>query len=452
MLKNPTLLTETLAALRGGQRRATDLLTHSFGRISDLDDGRVHTALFTDTAMAQAEACDRLLDAGAPTGALGGLPIAIKALFDVDSRITHAGSRVLADSRPASEDAIAVARLRHAGAIFTGHTNMTEFAYSGLGLNPHYGTPPNPFAADRVPGGSSSGSAVAVATGMASAALGTDTGGSVRVPAAFCGLVGFKPSQYRVPLGGSLPLSYALDSIGPIAPRVEDCARLDSVLANDLDPHFAPAPVKGLRLAIPEHYMLEGLDTTVARAFERATAALREAGALVESVPMPELTELSELLTGGGFTAAESYHIHRHWLTEQGDAYDPRVRSRIQRGAKITAADYLELQHQRRLQMVRMDHRLAEFDALIAPTVSVVPPRLCELQADEDYARINLVMLRNASVGNLLDLCSISLPCHCDDELPVGFMMLARSGADRRLLRQAAGVEQVFTSMRGLYN
>lgn len=450
MLAKSTSLTETLVALRSNRLRAKEVLTHSFERIESLDDGRVHTSVFTDTAVAQAEACDRLMDSGAPTGALGGLPIAIKALFDVEGRITHAGSRALADTRPATKDAIAVSRLRRAGAVLTGHTNMTEFAYSGLGLNPHYGTSPNPFAADRVPGGSSSGSAVAVATGMASAALGTDTGGSVRIPAAFCGLVGFKPSQHRVPSGGVLPLSYTLDSIGPIASSVEDCALLDSILADDSDPCFAPASVRGLRLAVPENYMLDDMDTTVTRAFERAVATLREAGALVEIVPMPELNELSVLLTGGGFTAAESYHIHRHWLAERGDEYDPRVKARILRGAEITAAEYLDLQQKRRLQVARMDRRLAEFDALIAPTVSVVPPRFSNIELDEDYTQTNLVVLRNASVGNLLNLCGISLPCHCGDELPVGFMMLARNGHDRRLLRQAAGVERAFAPMRNL--
>jgi aspartyl-tRNA(Asn)/glutamyl-tRNA(Gln) amidotransferase subunit A len=254
-----------------------------------------------------------------------------------------------------------------------------------------------------------------------------------------------------VPLHGTLPLSYTLDSIGPIAVSVSDCALLDSVLADEPDMPFEPAPARGLRLAIPDRYMLEDMDATVARAFERAVKQLQRAGAQVETVSMPELDELADLLKGGGFAAAESYHFHQHMLAERADAYDPRVRTRIERGAAITAADYLELQRQRRQQVACMDNRLADFDALITPTVPVVPPRLHELEADEEYSRINLLVLRNPTVGNLLDLCAISLPCHLGDELPVGFMMLARNGTDRRLLQLAAGVEQVLSDMRGLH-
>lgn len=439
---NPRLA-EFLQGFQSGRLTSCGVLDDCLERIHERDDGSVHTALFEATARAQAEACDRLLREALPPAPLTGLPIAIKALFDVAGAVTHAGSRLLADATPARHDAVAVWRLRQAGAIFTGHTNMTEFAYSGLGLNPHYGTPQNPRAAERIPGGSSSGAAVAVAEGMAAAALGTDTGGSVRIPAAFCGLVGFKPSQRRVPLAGVLPLSSSLDSVGPIAPSVDCCARLDAVLSGEPDSASGPTSIAGLRLAVPRDYLLEDMDDTVAVAFDRALTTLSEAGAVIQELPMPELLELPELLEGGGFTAAESFHIHRDWLSQQPGSYDPRVGSRIQRGADISAADYLELQRRRRAQVARMDRLLQDFDALISPTVPVVPPLFAELERDEDYARANLLVLRNPTAGNLLDLCGITLPYHGPDELPVGLMLMARNGTDRTLLRQAAGVERV---------
>lgn len=444
---NPKLA-ELLQGLRAGQLSSIELLEGCLDRIRERDDGSTYTAVFEASARAQVEACDRLLREALPPAPLAGLPIAIKALFDVAGATTHAGSRLLADTSPARCDAAAVWRLRQAGAIFTGHTNMTEFAYSGLGLNPHYGTPQNPRAPGRIPGGSSSGAAVAVAEGMAAAALGTDTGGSVRIPAAFCGLVGFKPSQRRVPLEGALPLSSSLDSIGPIAPSVDCCARLDAVLSAGPAPLPGLTSVEGLRLAVPRHYLLEDMDDTVATAFDRALASLSKAGVVIREVALPELLELSALLEGGGFTAAESYHVHRDWLSQQPDAYDPRVSSRIQRGATISAADYLELKHRRRVQVARMERVLQDFDALISPTVPVVPPRFIDLERDEDYARTNLLVLRNPTVGNLLDLCSITLPCHLPDELPVGLMLMARNGEDLTLLRQAAGVEAVLDRAR----
>lgn len=443
----PTL-NEYLRAMESGRASATSLLEECLRNIADHDDGSVHTAVFEATARATADACDRLRGAGVPQGRLAGLPIAIKVLFDVQGAVTHAGSRVLADAAPATADAAAVARLRRAGAVLTGHTNMTEFAYSGLGLNPHYGTPANPHDRDRIPGGSSSGAAVAVALGMAAAALGTDTGGSVRIPAAFCGLVGFKPSQGRVPLRGALPLSNSLDSVGPIAPSVECCARLDAVLSGAAPAPLEPGSVHGLRLAVPEHYLLDDVEPAVENAYERALRALGEAGAVLRPMPMTELYELAELMEGGGFTAAEGYHLHCRWLDGQPDRYDPRVRVRLQRGAGISAADYLELCRRRAAQAARMDKLLRDVDAVVAPTTPVLPPRFAELERDEDYARLNLLVLRNPTVANLLDLCGISLPCQRAGELPVGFMLMARNGADRRLLRQAAAVEAVLEAAR----
>ncbi len=441
MTSTALTLQTLLAGLDDGRWQATGLLEDCLTRIRNGDNpaARVYTRCFDQTARAEAVASDSLRAAGVPLGELAGLPIALKALFDVSGEITHAGSQGW--QAPAQQDAVIVSRLRRAGAVITGHTNMTEFAYSGLGLNPHYGTPDNPLAPGHIPGGSSSGAAVAVARGMAAAAIGTDTGGSVRIPAAFCGLVGFKPSQRRIPRDGTFALSDSLDSIGPIARSVACCARLDAVLSGQTAAALAPIDLKGRRFLVSTDYLLDDMDRTVARAFDRSLRRLRAAGAIIVEAPAPLLKSLSALLEGGGLTAAESYHIHRHTLASHGDRYDPRVRARIERGAALSAADYIELCRRRTDQKQQADQWLREFDGLLAPTVPIVPPRLEEVAADEDYGRLNMLALRNPSVANLLDLCAISMPNHAHDELPSGLMLVGRNGHDRSLLSQAAAVE-----------
>lgn len=405
---------------------------------------QAYTKRFDETARAEAEAVDTLRRAKVPVGELAGLPIAIKALFDVQGEVTHSGSRWWSET--ASTDALIVSRLRRAGAVITGHTNMTEFAYSGLGLNPHYGTPLSPLAPDRIAGGSSSGSAVAVAAGMAAGAIGSDTGGSVRIPAAFCGLVGFKPSQYRIPRQGTFPLSDSYDSIGPIARSVDCCARLDAVLAGTpFQPPRRP-DLEGLRFVVPGNYMLDELSPAVGNAFERSLKRLRDAGATVIEAQVPVLDRLPELLAGGGLTAAEAYFRHRHWLAEHGDEYDPRVKSRMERGALISAADYQALLHLRAESMSRADAFLSDYDGLLAPTVPIEPPLLSDLSDDKVYGRTNLLVLRNPTVANVLDLCAITLPNHTSDELPSGLMLIGRNGLDRQILASASAIEKVLSS------
>jgi aspartyl-tRNA(Asn)/glutamyl-tRNA(Gln) amidotransferase subunit A len=440
--REPTLQA-LLEGMRDGRWQSTDLLDACFSTIDSKDNpaARVYTKRFDRTARAEAAAADRLKAGGVPAGELSGLPIALKALFDVAGEVTHSGSRGW--QAAARQDALIVSRLRRAGAVITGHTNMTEFAYSGLGLNPHYGTPDNPLAPGRIPGGSSSGAAVAVAEGMAAAAIGTDTGGSVRIPAAFCGLVGFKPSQQRIPRDGTFPLSDSLDSIGPIARSVDCCARLDAVLSGSQYRPLAPTALKGRRYVVPSDYMLDGMDETVARAFSRSLKSLSDAGASIIEAPAPVLSALPELMEGGGLTAAESFFVHRQSLVDHGDQYDPRVRSRIERGAALSAADYLELLRRRRERKAQADEWLRDYDGLLSPTVPVVPPRMEELASDEQYARLNLLILRNPTVANLLDLCAITLPNHGPDELPGGLMLIGRNGTDEALLRQAQAIENV---------
>ena len=436
----------TLASLLDGIHQnkwhASQLLEACLDNIDRHDDpaNQVYTARFDRTARAEAAAIDALQKGRVPLGELAGLPIALKVLFDVAGEVTHSGSRWW--KQPAQSDALIVSRLRRAGAIITGHTNMTEFAYSGLGLNPHYGTPANPLAPGRISGGSSSGAASAVAHGMAVAAIGSDTGGSVRIPAAFCGLVGFKPSQQRIPREGAFPLSDSLDSIGPIARSVECCARIDAVLAGHHWQPGAPVDLRGRRFVVPTNYMMNDVSPGVAEAFSRSLRALRDYGAYIVEAPAPVLDALPELLEGGGFTAAESYHIHRKWLQQHGDEYDPRVRTRMERGAGISAAHYLELLRLRAERKKQADEWLASYDGLLAPTVPVEPPRLTELESDENYARLNLLILRNPTVANLLDLCAITLPNHRPGDLPSGLMLVGRNGSDGSVLGIAQAMEK----------
>jgi aspartyl-tRNA(Asn)/glutamyl-tRNA(Gln) amidotransferase subunit A len=326
---------------------------------------------------------------------------------------------------------------------------MTEFAFSGLGINPHYGTPANAYdrANGRIPGGSSSGAAVSVTDGMAAAALGTDTGGSCRIPAALCGLVGFKPTAKRVPLDGAVPLSTSLDSIGPIATSVACCAVLDAVLAGEEVRPLREFPLNGLRLAVPQTLVFDGIDADVAGAFAAARTALSRAGAQITDLPMRELSELAQINRKGGFGAAEAYAFHRPLIEDKAPLYDPRVLSRILRGREQDAADYIDLVRARADFIRRVGALVAPFDALLLPTVPIVAPRISDLNDEIAYRDVNLLLLRNPTIANFLDACAISLPCHRPGDAPVGLMLIGAHGGDQRLLTIAASVEKLLRSL-----
>jgi len=406
---------------------------------------RAFVKVHADSALAAADYYDRLRAQGQAPSPFAGIPVSIKDLFDIAGDVTTAGSTVLRDAAPAAQDAASVARLRAAGFIPIGRTNMTEFAFSGLGLNPHYGTPANAWdrKAGRIPGGSSSGAAVSVTDSMANAGLGTDTGGSCRIPAALCGIVGFKPTAHRVPTQGAFPLSTSLDSIGPLAPTVACCAIIDAVLAGEPVTDLAEFPIDGLRLAVPQTMVLDGVSADVARAFEATLAALRKAGAKIVDLPLRELSELGQINAKGGPAAAESYAAHRSLIAKGAAMYDPRVLVRILRGKEQDAADYIELLEARRDFIRRVAAVTAPFDALAMPTTPMTAPRIAELESDDAYRHINAAMLRNPSVANFLDRCSISVPCHRAGDAPVGLMLIGEHGADRKLLAMAAAVEKV---------
>ncbi|WP_164962329.1 amidase [Rubrivivax sp. JA1026] len=406
---------------------------------------------FDNQARAAAAAVDTLHAAGAPLPPLAGLAVSIKDLFDVAGQPTTGASAALADAPPATADCPAVARLRAAGAALVGHTNLSEFAFSGLGLNPHHGTPANPVTAaldatPRAPGGSTSGGAVSVATGAAWAALGSDTGGSIRIPAAFQGLVGFKSTQSLVPLDGCIPLSSSLDTACAITRSVADAVRMHAILAART-PRPAVRPLEGLRLAVPRTLMLDGLDDHVAAAFDAALAALSAGGARIVEINLPELAELATLNAAGGLPAAESWTWHRRLLAERGARYDPRVAARIRRGETMSAADYLDLLHARRDWIARVQAAFAGFDAALSPTVPIVAPPLAPLEADDKlFFATNALVLRNPAVVNFLDGCALSLPCQPPGTLPVGLMLWAPAFADDAVLGAALQVESALTA------
>lgn len=421
-------------------------LEQALERIGDAQGEGARTCLtvYADTAAAAADAADARARHGARLGPLDGMIVSIKDLFDVAGEPTRAGSTILADAPPAPYDAPVVQRLRAAGAVIVAKTNMTEFAFSGVGANPHYGTPGNPADRSRVPGGSSSGAAVAAADGMCDIAIGTDTGGSTRIPAALCGVVGFKPSKWRVPTEGAYPLSYTLDSVGPLARSVAHCALADAVMAGeDANAPLAAAPVAGLRLAVPRNAGLTPHDATVAAALAAGLERLREAGAHVVEVPFPLLDEMIAANPKGGFPVPEAYAIHRERLAQRGAEFDPNVRARISRGASISAADYIDL-IQIRSRLVGAMHRwIEDVDALVLPTTPIVAPTIAEVADPDVFIAKNAALLSNASIVNFFDLCAISLPLPGAD-LPVGLMLAARNGSDRRLFRIALAIERLF--------
>ncbi len=413
---SPTL--ESLAAdLAAGRTTARALTEACLARIEDPagEGSRTFTAVDREGALAAADGQDALRRAGAAPSRFAGIPVSVKDLFDIAGQVTRAGSTVLADQPPASADAPAVARLRGAGFVVIGRTNMTEFAYSGLGLNPHYGTPKSPWRREvgHVPGGSSSGAAVSVADGMAFAGLGTDTGGSCRIPAAFCGITGFKPTASRVPTAGAVPLSTTLDSFGPLARSVACCAAVDAVLAGLRPDPLVAAPLAGLRFAVPQDIVLDDMDEAVAASFARALERLSAAGARITEIAVPEFAAVAGLNARGGLAAAESFAWHRPHLARNRDAYDPRVAVRIGRGEALSAADYIDLLAIRADLVAGAAARIAGYDALLFPTVPVAPPSIAPLEADDDlYGRTNLLALRNSTMINVIDGCAISLPMH----------------------------------------
>lgn len=443
----PTLL-ELQRKLDAGETTAEQLVEDALTRIADPEGegSRAFTAVWAEQARAAARASDILRKAGLARSPLEGLPVSIKDLFDVAGKVTKSGAALRRDAEPAERHATVVARLAQAGAVLIGHTNMTEFAFSGLGLNPHFGTPSSPWDRDsrRIPGGSSAGAGVSVADRMAVAALGTDTGGSIRIPSAFCGLTGFKPTAERIPAEGAFPLASSLDSSGPLAASVTCCAIIDAILAGEDRPLPEAVPAQSLRFAVTQSLVLDGADEHVKSTYFRTLDRLRDAGATIEEIEIPEFLELAHINRKGGLVCAEAYAVHRDTLAIREAEYDPRVASRILRGKDIDCADYIELHAERQRWGMAVEARLQGYDALLMPTVPVIAPTIEALEAsDEAYFAANGLILRNPTLINFLDGCALSLPCHAPGEAPVGLMVAGAAFSDEHILQVGRSIEAV---------
>jgi aspartyl-tRNA(Asn)/glutamyl-tRNA(Gln) amidotransferase subunit A len=426
---------------------ARDRLEQAFGRIDDpSDEGeRTFLTLYREAAREAADAADARARDGEILGPIDGAIVSIKDLFDVAGEPTRAGSTVLANAPPARSDAPVVERLRRAGAVIVGKTNMSEFAFTGVGANPHYGTPGNPADRTRVPGGSSSGAATAVADGMCEISIGSDTGGSTRIPAGLCGVVGYKPTKDRVPTEGAFPLSPTLDSIGPIARSVEDVAAADAILAGEEPWRVEPAALAGLRFGIPQGLPLDELDSVVAGRFEAAIDALGGSGARLADMDFPIFDDMARVQSPATIATVEAYQIHRERLATSRAEYDPIIAARIETGSAVPAALYAAMLEERSALVEAMDQQLTEVDALVLPTTPIVAPTMEDISTTSGFNRANRLLLRNTAIANFFDLCAISLPMP-GEGLPAGLMLFARRGRDRRLLNIAAAVETTLRS------
>ncbi len=424
-----------------GKVTARALVEQSLARIADPkgEGARAFISVDSEGAKAEADHQDGLRKRGRSPSPYAGIPFSVKDLFDLAGQVTTAGSKVLAGEPPAMADAEAIGRLKAKGLIVLGRSNMTEFAYSGVGLNPHYGTPRNIYdrATGRIPGGSSSGAAIAVAEGMSVLGIGTDTGGSCRIPAAYNGIVGFKPTARRISRKGVFPLADSLDSVGPLASSVACCAIADSFMAGDWDGKLGFGPSRPLRLGVITNYVQSGPDEAVALDFARSLEKLRSRGVDVEEISFAPFDEIPALQQRGWIVGIEAFHVHRMRLSQHEQAYDPRVSGRLKLAGAGLAADYLDVLAKRRAMILAFSDLARGYDAMIWPSVANVAPAIAALAKDEDYARLNGLALRNAAVVNFLDGCAVSIPMQAKGEAPTGLMVVGETGADAAILNVA---------------
>jgi aspartyl-tRNA(Asn)/glutamyl-tRNA(Gln) amidotransferase subunit A len=443
---HPTL--DNLAEqLSQGKTTSRKLVEQSLERIADPrgEGARAFISVDAEAARLAADYQDQLRKAGRVPSRYAGIPFSVKDLFDVAGQVTTAGSVILRDAPVATVDAPAIASLKARGLVPIGRTNMTEFAYSGLGLNPHYGTPRSVFQRDvgRAPGGSSSGAAIAVSDGMCALSIGSDTGGSCRIPAAYNGIFGYKPSAGRIGLKGAYPLSSSFDSIGSFGNSVACCAAADAMMAGDWDGVISSGSSRNLRLGVLKTIVQDALEVEVATDFERALTKLKASGAVLDDVHFDALNVLPQMFKRGGIAGAEAYAFHAEQLTAYGDKYDPRVAGRIQSAAHTSAADYIKLL-QIRAQLVAEFKKLAAgFDAIILPTVANIAPRLSDLESEDSYIKLNGLALRNTYLANILNGCAISVPMHEAEKAPTGLMLMAPWGADQNLFSVVNSIRSV---------
>jgi len=452
------VINDLTKALNSNTTTARQLVEDCLAAI-DAPDGeglRAFITTYHERARHQADMVDHARKQGWAVPTYAGIPLSIKDLFDEAGQVTTAGSVVLKDAAPAARDATVVARLKAAGFIIIGRTNMTEFAFSGLGTNAHYGTPRSPFERHptnveigRVAGGSSSGSAVSISDQMAAATIGSDTGGSTRAPAAFCGIVGFKPTTTRMPGAGIYPLSTSFDAAGPMGTSVSCCATLDNIMAGGSTSTEASFALENLRLALPMGYLFDDLDDHVANSFAVAIDRLSAAGAKIKEISIAQIEALRPSNNTKSIVAAEAYALHRERL--ESDAvkfYDPYIAHRLAGGSSISASDYIDMFATRQNVWSSIQAETRGFDALLLPTSPAIPPQLATLDSIEAKTAVNARCLRNTSLSNYLDRPTITLPCHDAGTAPVGLSLIGSRHHDKRLLAIAASVEACLTATR----
>ncbi|WP_454687283.1 amidase [Agrobacterium leguminum] len=435
--------------LQSGHLDPRALVEETLDAVGGEDDQAIFVELTAARAMSEAEAAAKRIGEGRSCGVLDGIPVAWKDLFDLEGMATTAGSTVLANDKPASRDADVVTALKQAGMICIGRTNMSEFAFSGLGINPHYGTPRNPASTDghRLPGGSSSGAGVAVAAGLVPVAIGTDTGGSVRIPAAFNGVVGYKASRGRYSMRGVYPLAKSLDSLGPLTHTVKDAVWVDAAMRGEAAADLTRAPLSGLSLVVPETVFFDGIEDGVAAAFEQAVERLVRAGASVRRQAFPIFSELFDLIREkGALVTAEAFALHKTRL-EGADAarMDPRVVARAGLGANISMPDYIALIEARERMTAAFSGMIGRQELLVSPTLPHVAAKVAPLlESDDAFFAMNAKTLRNTQIGNFFDLCGVSIPCGTGDAgMPVGLLLSGLHGTDDHVLSVAMAAEEI---------
>ncbi|MHC1550051.1 amidase [Phyllobacterium sp. K27] len=425
---------------------AVQRLEHILARLIQREtDERIFTRVYAVSARREAEASDNRLRKNEALGPLDGRIVSIKDLFDVAGETTLAGSVIRKTAAAASDDALIVQRLRAAGAVITGKTLMTEFAFTAVGLNPHYPTAGNAVDSSRVAGGSSIGAGISVAEGTSEMSIGSDTGGSIRIPAALNGVTGFKPTAKRIPLQGAFPLSPSLDSVGPLARNVSDCAFTDSILAGEQPRPLDAISLSGLRIGVPRGVLFENMEPEIEKAFNVSLQACEKAGAVIVDCSINDLIEaMAQATLVGSIAGIEASRVHAGWLRNKTLDVDQRVQRPLLRRLETSESDYIDLMMKRQSLVREMDQRIKAYDFLALPTVPILAPTIKAVSDEHFYRETEALLLRNTQVANQFDLTAISLPMP-DTAMPAGLMLMAQHGTDRRLLAMALSVEHILT-------
>ncbi len=438
--------------LASGAMDPVEVAEFFLGRIAEATPRNVFLSVAGDRARLEAEASRKRYREGRALGPLDGVPVSWKDLFDVAGSPTTAGSALFCDTPPAGRDAPVVANLAAAGMVSLGKVNLTEFAYSGLGLNPHYGTPANPHdtAVERAPGGSSSGSGVSVASGLCPCSIGSDTGGSVRIPAAFNGIVGYKTSERRIDKSGVFPLSDTLDTVGPLARSVEDVVLLDMAMRGMVATGVRRGDLSVLTIVVPDNVVHDGVDDAVGANFEAAIERLSRVGANVIRRTLPLLDEVQAVTQAyGSVTAAEAYFVHKDRVDGPDcEAIDRRVVARILGGKRMSSHDLVVITRARK-RLIRDLEKELDGALLAMPTTPHTAPEIAPLEADDElFHRTNLKTLRNTMLGNFLATCGLALPSGRDAKgLPTSILFSAPWGADEMLLSKGLAIEPALTEV-----